>query len=134
MNWQHLQTFIWLRWRILANQWQRGGIVNAILTMILVVGLLVTAIPLFFVCLLLGLTMFPKAEPVHLLYAWDGMIVGFVLLWTVGLLTELQRTDTLSPTKFLHLPLSVAGVFFINYASSLVCVSLILFTALLVLM
>ena len=23
MNWQHLQAFVWLRWRLLWNQWRR---------------------------------------------------------------------------------------------------------------
>ena len=24
VNWQHLQAFVWLRWRLLVNQWRRG--------------------------------------------------------------------------------------------------------------
>ena len=25
VNWQHLQAFVWLRWRLLVNQWRRAG-------------------------------------------------------------------------------------------------------------
>jgi ABC-2 type transport system permease protein len=127
VNWQHLQAFLWLRWRLLVNQWRRGGPLNAMLMMILAVGLLVMAVPLFATCFAIGLFAFPGAAPVHLLYAWDGMIVGFVFFWGIGLLTELQRTETLSLSKFLHLPVSVNGAFLINYASSLLRLSLIVF-------
>jgi len=47
--------------------------------------------------------------------------------WSLGLLTELQRTETLSLSKFLHLPVSVQGAFFINYVSSLFRFSLLVF-------
>jgi len=28
VNWQHFLTFLWLRWRLFANQLTRGGIVG----------------------------------------------------------------------------------------------------------
>ncbi|MBI3468487.1 MAG: hypothetical protein HY000_36255, partial [Planctomycetes bacterium] len=74
-----------------------------------------------------GLYVFPRAEPVHLLYTWDVIIIAFVFFWSIGLLTELQRTETLSLSKFLHLPVSVTGAFLINYLSSLLRLSLIMF-------
>ena len=83
--------------------------------MIVAVGLLVTAIPLFIGCFMLGLYAIPKAQPVHLMYAWDGLIVAFLFFWGIGLITELQRTEPLSLSKFLHLPVSVNGAFLINY-------------------
>ncbi len=54
VNWQHLQAFVWLRWRLLVNQWRRAGAVNAVLMMIVSIGVLVTAIPLFIGCFMLG--------------------------------------------------------------------------------
>ena len=42
-------------------------------------------------------------------------------------MTELQRTEPLSLSKFLHLPVSVNGAFLINYVSSLLRLSLIVF-------
>ena len=48
MNWSHFKTFVWLRWRLMANQWRRAGALSAILTMIVVVSLIISAIPLFF--------------------------------------------------------------------------------------
>ena len=45
----------------------------------------------------------------------------------IGLITDLQRAESLSLEKFLHLPVSLAGVFLINYVSSLFSLNLILF-------
>ena len=127
MNWRHLQAFIWLRWRLLVNQWRRAGAWNAVLMMIVSFAALVTAIPLFIGCFMLGLYAIPKAAPAHLLYAWDGLILAFLFFWGIGLVTELQRTEPLALSKFLHLPVSVNGAFLINYISSLLRLSLIVF-------
>ena len=58
-----------------------------------------------------------------LLYVWDGLVVAFLFFWLIGLLTDLQRSEALSLDKFLHLPVSLAGVFCINYLSSLLSLS-----------
>ena len=127
MNWQHLQTFAWLRWRLMANQWRRAGRINAIISTAAMVAAVVMAVPLFCVCFGVALYTFPKASPVHLLYVWDGVIVAFVFCWSIGLLSDLQRSDSLSLTKFLHLPVSANSAFLINYVSSLLCLTLIIF-------
>lgn len=127
MNWRHLRAFVWLRWRLLVNQWRRAGRLNAVLMMVVVVAALVTAAPLFLGCFVLGTYAIPKAAPAHLLYAWDAIIVAFLFFWGVGLLTELQRSDPLSLSKFLHLPVSAGGAFLLNYLSSLLRLSLIVF-------
>jgi ABC-2 type transport system permease protein len=118
---------VWLRWRLLKNQWRRAGAVNAVLMMIVSVGALVTAIPLFIGCFMLGLYAIPEATPAQLMYVADGVIVGFLSFWGIGLATELQRTEPLALSKFLHLPVSVNGAFLINYVSSLLRLSLIVF-------
>jgi ABC-2 type transport system permease protein len=127
VNGEHLRAFLWLRWRLMANQWRRGGALNAMLMTIVAAGLLVMVVPLFAGSFALGIFAFPKATPEHLLYAWDAMIASFVFLWSIGLMTELQRTETLSLSKFLHLPVSPKGAFVINYVSSLLQLTLIVF-------
>jgi ABC-2 type transport system permease protein len=126
VNWQHLRAFVWLRWRLLFNQWRRAGALNVVLLTILTVGALATAIPLLVGSFMLGTYLIPKATPVQLMYVWDGLIGAFLIFWLVGLATELQRTEPISLSKFLHLPVSVSGVFLINYLSSLVRLSLII--------
>ncbi len=127
MNWQHLWTLLWLRTRLLVNQWRRGGTLSLVLMMIFALGALGMAVPTFIGTLVLGLFVIPKAEPVHLLLAWDVLIAGFVFFWSIGLLTELQRAEVLSLSKFMHLPVSVNGAFLINYVSSLFRLTLIIF-------
>jgi hypothetical protein len=128
--WQQLQAFFWLRWRLLVNQWRRAGAVNLVLMMILVVAALVTALPLFVGSLALGVYLIPKAEPAQLMYAWDGLVVVFLFFWCIGLATELQRSEPLALSKFLHLPVSASGAFLINYLSSFLRLSLIVFVPL----
>ena len=127
MNWQHLLTFIWLRWRLSSNQWHRAGAFNSVVTMILTVGAVVMAIPLGIASFVLGIYVIPKAAPIYLMYAADGLILGFLFFWGIGLVTELQRTEQLTLSKFLHLPVSLRSAFLINYVSSLVRMSLLIF-------
>ena len=54
-------------------------------------------------------------------------MVAFLFLWSVGLMAELQRSEPLVLSRFLHLPVSVRGAFLINYVSSLLSLSLIIF-------
>lgn len=127
MNWRHMQAFVWLRWRLMANQWRRAGTVNAILMMIIAWFAVASVIPVFVGCFFAGVYLIPKAEPVHLLLAWDGLVLAFLLFWSVGVITDLQRNDPLSLSKFLHLPVSVNGAFLINYLSSMFRLSLLIF-------
>ncbi|MGH7136133.1 MAG: hypothetical protein ACREHD_10355, partial [Pirellulales bacterium] len=132
MNLGHLRAFVWLRWRLLANGWRRGGTVNFVVTMIFAVAALLGSVPLFIGSFLAGYFALTTATPRHLLYIWDVLVVGFVVAWCIGLLVELQRTESLSLSKFLHLPVSLRAAFAINYVSSLVSLSTLLFVPALV--
>ena len=132
MNWRHLQAFVWLRWRLLANGWRRGGQINFVITLIFAVGALVAVLPLFVGSCLAGLYLFGRFSPERLLYVWDVLSMAFVFVWCIGLLTELQRTESLSLSRFLHLPVSLEGAFAINYLSSLFSLTTVLFIPVLV--
>ncbi|MBC8870684.1 MAG: hypothetical protein H8E44_14775 [Planctomycetes bacterium] len=127
MNWQHMKTILWLRWRVRLNQLNRAGTVNTVLTIGLYVIGLVASVSMFFLALLVGIFALPKALPEHILIMWDIIVVGFLFFWMIGLVTELQRSDVLSFEKLLHLPISLSGAFVFNYVSSLLSFSLILF-------
>ena len=126
MNREHLKAFLWLRWRLLVHQIQRGGVVNVVLLAILAGGAVLLAASLFVTFFLVGLFALDDASPQVLLYVWDGLVFGFLLLWSIGLLVDLQRSEVLSLDRFLHLPVSLKGAFLINYISSLVSVSLVI--------
>jgi hypothetical protein len=127
VNWQHFQTFLWLRWRLRLNQLKRSGVANAIILAILAVLLVFGSVFLFATSLLVGLFALGEVSPLVLLLVWDGLIVVFLFFWCTGLLSELQRTEALSLNRFLHLPVSLTGAFLINYISSLFSVNLALF-------
>src|SRR5262249_46235131 len=61
------------------------------------------------------------APPWLLLAVWDGLAAGFLFVWVTGLVADLQRSELLSLDKLLHLPMSLTGVFVINYVSSIIC-------------
>jgi hypothetical protein len=127
VNWQHLWTFLWLRWRLRINQLRRGGIANVVIQTILLVAAFASAGVLFVSFLSLGLFALKDAQPAELMYVLDGIVLGFLLVWATGLLTELQRSEALSLEKFLHLPVSLSSAFLINYLSSLPSLSLLWF-------
>ena len=126
MNGQHFRTFLWLRWRLLVNQIKRGGAANVVVIALLgVAGAALSAV-LAVTFFLIGWGLGGASAPV-LLYVWDGVVIAFLFAWMTGLLVELQRSEVLSLEKFLHLPVALRGVFLINYLSSFVSVSLLLF-------
>ncbi|MBI2479089.1 MAG: hypothetical protein HYV60_10785 [Planctomycetia bacterium] len=129
MNLEHLKAIMWLRWRMSRNQWRRAGAFNAIITTAFVVLAFVASVLLFFAALIGGSTVLLMNEisPDALMLTWDVIVVVFLLTWTIGLITELQKSELLSLERLLHLPLSLSGTFFLNYASSLLSLPILVF-------
>ena len=111
MNSHHLRAFFWLRWRLLVNQTHRGGVANKVVLVLLATGGILAAVFLFIGGFLVGLFALAETPPFALMYVWDGILLAFLFLWSIGLLSELQRSEALSLEKFLHLPVSLFGVF-----------------------
>lgn len=129
MNWQHLRAVFWLRWRLSVNQWKRGGTLNAVLGAIWLVFVVIASASSFLTALLLGLFVLSDTTPDHLMLIWDGIVLGFLFVWMIGLLSDLQHGEALSIGKLLALPVSPAGAFLLNYLGSLVSMTLIVFAA-----
>src|SRR5262249_52187129 len=127
VNWQHLKAFLWLRWRLRVNQFRKAGALNAVLLIFALVVIGTAAVGLFFTGFFVGLFAMPHASPVARLLVWDGVVVVFLFSWMIGLMADLQRSEGLAIDKFLHLPASPAGVFLVNYLSSLFSLTLIAF-------
>lgn len=127
MNWQHLQTVAWLRWRLTVNQWRKGGRINAVVSMIVAAIGGVASIVALFVSILIGVLLFPQMQPDSLLFMWDVLVLAFLFFWLMGVITDLQRSEVLSLDKLLHLPVSLGGAFLLNYFSSWLSLSLVLF-------
>ena len=127
MNWEHFKTYIWLRWRLSVNQVRRSGPIGAIIAAILTVMRIAGGILTFITGLLIGILALHHAEPKVVMVIWDGVAGGFLFFWMIGLMSELQQAELLSLDNFMHLPVSPAGAFFINYAGSSIGLSLIIF-------
>ena len=132
MNWEHLKTFLWLRWRLIANRNKRAGITSVILQGILTAILVGAAFAAFFGGIASGYYLLPKAPPAVFMYVWDGMVIAFLFMWMIELIVELQRSELLSLDKFLHLPVSLGGAFAINYVGSISSLGAIIFLPMMV--
>lgn len=127
MNREHFKAFLWLRWRLRVNQFRKAGALNAVIFGIIAVSGLIASVTLFAIGLLVGLFAFRDAPAYAHLLTWDGIVLAFLFSWMIGLLTDLQRSEALSLDRFLHLPVSLSGAFLINYLSSLVNLTTIVF-------
>jgi ABC-2 type transport system permease protein len=127
MRWEHLKAFVWLRWRLRFNQVRKGGLFNAIVLGLLAVLGVIAALASTIVMFFVGFLALANATPTVLMFVWDGLVVAYLFVWMMGLVTELQKSESLSLTKFLHLPVSATGVFLINYLSSLFSITLLIF-------
>jgi ABC-2 type transport system permease protein len=126
---KHLATFVWLRTRLQVNQFRKIGLFGQIIYGMLIVVSVLSAVGLLIGGFLAGWLGLPEAPQIVQLLIWDGLLIVFLLVWLVGLLTDLQRNDPLTFDKFLHLPVSPLGAFTVNYISSLFKFSLCLIAA-----
>ena len=127
MNWSQFRTIIWLRWRLTRNQWSRGGKINAVLTIIITFIGLGIGLGGGIVGLLAGAFALAKASPTVMLVVWDIIFAVFLFLWLAGIVSEIQRSETIDISRLLHLPISLRNVFVINYIASHLTASIILF-------
>jgi len=126
MDASQLRTILWLRWRLSRNQWSRGGLLNAVLTMIVAVAFLVLGIVCGIAGVLIGFFLLSEASPVKLLVAWDAFAGLFLFVWMIGLVSEIQRSETIDISRMMHLPISLKDIFFVNYLASHLTLSIIL--------
>lgn len=118
MNREQLKTILWLRWRLTRNQWRRGGGVGAaIATVVFFAGLVLAGVS-FAGAIIVGLLALGDAEPVVVMGVWLGISTVFMFFWLIGLISELQRSETIDLQRLMHLPVQLGQIFVINYAAS----------------
>ena len=127
MGWSQLRTIIWLRWRLTRNQWSRSGQLNVVLIMIVAVAVLVLCVVSGVAGLLVGFFLLAEASPQRLLLAWDVFFGVFLFAWMIGMVSEIQRSETIDINRMLHLPISLRDIFLVNYLASHLTLSIILF-------
>ena len=115
---QQLRTLLWLRGRLMLNYARRHGMASLVLYVIfrlIAAGCAVAALAAGF---MVGRATLPSqpADVVSLVFV--AVTVLYLLLMLVGLLSEIQQSDTLSLRRLLHLPMTARGAFLINYAAT----------------
>jgi ABC-2 type transport system permease protein len=126
-TWEQFKAILWLRWRLLTNQLAKSGKFNFVLTLVLLWSLLILSAFALFISFGLGVLFLRYADPFVAMVIWDILIAIFVLMWFIGLMTELQRSEFLSLEKMLQLPMSLKSAFALNYLTSLCTLSIIFF-------
>ena len=126
MNWEQLKTILWLRWRLTRNQWSRGGRINAVLATLVTICSVVLGVICFAAALLVGIYAMNEASPLVVMAAWFGLTAVFLFIWMIGLVAELQRSETIDLQRLMHLPVALGQMFVVNYLASHLALSIIL--------
>jgi ABC-2 type transport system permease protein len=109
---------LWLRWRLMCNQWKRTrglGVIFAVMIGITAFSLAMLGFAGGFLGGFYGLG---DASPMNVMFVWLVVTMIFLVVWTIGLLTELQRSETIDLQKLMHLPVALGQMFVINYLVS----------------
>jgi len=126
VNWTQLKTILWLRWRLTRNQLFRGSKIGGAL--LIVLGVLGAAL-IVTICTgatFAGFVALRTAKPNAILITWTVVVLIFLFLWMMGLMVELQRSETIDLQKLMHLPVRLGQVFVINYIASHATFSLLM--------
>ena len=125
MNAEQLKTILWLRWRLMRNQWARGGGLGAVLAVLISLAAIVVAVGGFTAALLGAAFGLKDAAPAVITGIWFGVTAAFLFFWLIGLILELQRSETIDLPKLLHLPVALGQLFVVNYLVSHFTLSII---------
>ena len=127
MNGAHLRAILWIRWRMLVNRVRRAGKLGNTMFTLLSLAIALLSIAAFVGCFEFGIHQFPDWTPFQILLVWSGLVLTFFFFWLIGLVTDLQRADSLSLQNLMHLPVSLHWAFLYNYFSSWVSLSIAVF-------
>ncbi len=124
MNWEQFKAILWLRWRLTRNQWGKHGARGAVAIILFFAGCLL-GVFCFFAGLIgadLGLR---EATSNIVMMTWFVLVGVFLMFWTIGLLSELQRSEAIDLQRLMHLPVRLGQIFAINYLASHFSLSII---------
>jgi hypothetical protein len=125
MNWDQLKTILWLRWRLTRNQWARSGGIGAALSAVVAAVSLLFGVSTFGGALAIGIVM-ATSTPFAVMGIWLALTAAFIFIWLIGVVTELQRSETIDLQRLMHLPVRLGQIFVINYAASHLAMSVII--------
>jgi ABC-2 type transport system permease protein len=118
VNFEQLKTILWLRWRLTRNQWARSKGVGAVIAALVIFALSVLAVAGFVGGVAFGLFGLKTSKPNVIMGVWLGVTLAFLFLWFIGLINELQRSESIDLQRLMHLPVALGQIFVINYLAS----------------
>ena len=126
MNWEQIKTILWLRWRLICNQMRRGQGVGIVASVLVGVAGGTFAVTSFAGGFLGGMLALRDAPPTVIWLTWFIVTIAFLFFWLVGLITELQRSETIDLQKLMHLPVALGQLFTINFLVSHFTLSIVI--------
>jgi ABC-2 type transport system permease protein len=126
VNWDQLKTILWLRWRLMRNQWARSKGFGAVFAAIVAVAVCVMGGASFFGGLVGGIFGLGQVKPVVVWAVWLGLTLAFLLFWLMGLLIEIQRSESIDLQRLMHLPVALGQIFVVNYLASHLAASIVI--------
>jgi hypothetical protein len=127
MNREQLKTILWLRWRLMRNQWARSKGVGAAIAAVIAFGVGMMGATSFAVALVGGIYGLGDAKPSLVWGVWFGLTAAFLFFWLMGMVMEIQRSESIDLQRLLHLPVGLGQIFVINYFASHLSVTLVVF-------
>ncbi|MFC1759373.1 hypothetical protein ACFL2H_11510 [Planctomycetota bacterium] len=127
MIWKQFKMLVWIRWRITINKLHKSGAIGGLLASLIVAMSVISVLVTFFGAIAGGTVLLNDAPPSGIFFTWAIVLAVMLVFWMIGLTTELQRSEVLSLKQLLHLPVGGRSIFLLNFASSFVCVTMLVF-------
>jgi len=127
MDWGQFRAVLWLRRRLSRNQFARSGILGKIYAVAVPIVAVLVATVTFTGGLVGGWAGLGDTTPKSISLVWLGITIGFLFFWTVGLLSEIQRSEAVDLQRLIHLPVRLGQAFVINFIASHAVFSIVAF-------
>jgi ABC-2 type transport system permease protein len=116
-----------LQFTLTLRSWSHGKTIAAFLGLAVFLLLCAFSTALSLGLWSLGAKLLPTLDPLRTLAFFDALVLTFLLITLWGFLVDLQRNDLLDLRKLMHLAVSPALVFTINYLYSLLSPAILFF-------
>jgi len=115
---EQVTNFVWLRWRIQSNHLSKSSAIGKVIAALMLVAFGMGSFAALAIGTALGIFLPRLMAREYYFLLWNGLIAVTCVMWLFYLIADLQRSEAITFDRLLHLPISFAQVFAINYVSS----------------
>lgn len=126
MSWTQFVAMVRLRFQLTKNQLSRVNTLNSVLYSIIAMFVAFTAAWSFLGSAIGGVYLFRNLTPSQAIFLWNIVTAVLVFACFFEFVNRVQQNDAIEIGRLLHLPISFHGAFFLNYASSLVSLNMLM--------